>query len=59
MADREIEYKELAELTGMHPGTVSRHRNLKEMPERLEYETLESYCKALNCQPGDLLVRVE
>ncbi|MEC4815718.1 MAG: helix-turn-helix transcriptional regulator [Scytonema sp. PMC 1069.18] len=56
MADREIDYKELARMTGMHQVTVSKHKNMRVMPERLERETLEKYCKALNCQPGELLV---
>lgn len=58
MADREIDYKELAEMTGMHPVTVNKHKNMRIMPNRLEYETLLKYCEALNCQPGDLLVFV-
>jgi putative transcriptional regulator len=58
MADREVDYKELARMTGLHPGTVSRHKNTRVMPERLERETLLKYCEALNCQPGDLLVYV-
>ena len=56
MADREMDYKELAEATGMHPVTVSKHKNMKVMPARLEDTTLEKYCMALQCQPGDLLV---
>jgi len=56
MADRELDYKQLAEMTGMHPVTVSKHKNMRVMPARLEYETLLKYCEALNCQPGDLLV---
>jgi putative transcriptional regulator len=56
MADREVDYKQLANMTGMHQVTVSKHKNMRVMPERLERETLEKYCKALNCQPGELLV---
>jgi putative transcriptional regulator len=55
MADREIEYKELAEKAGLHPVTVSKHRTLKIMPPRLDARTLQKYCRALGCQPGDLL----
>jgi putative transcriptional regulator len=55
MADREVDYKQLAELTGMHPVTISKHKNSKVMPDRLQSDTLEKYCRALNCQPGDLL----
>lgn len=58
MADREMDYRELAKATGMHPVTVSKHKNMRTMPSRLEDSTLEKYCKALNCQPGDLLVYV-
>ena len=55
MADRELNYKELAELTGFNSVTVNRHKNMKVMPSRLEDTTLMAYCKALKCQPGDLL----
>ncbi|NJO62219.1 MAG: helix-turn-helix domain-containing protein [Richelia sp. RM2_1_2] len=58
MADREVDYKQLANMTGMHHVTVSKHKNMRVMPERLERETLEKYCKALNCQPGELLVYI-
>jgi putative transcriptional regulator len=58
MADREIDYKELAELTGFNKVTVNRHKNKRTMPNRLEETTLIQYCKALNCQPGDLLVYI-
>ena len=53
MADREIDYKQLAELTGMHPGTISKLKN--NLPDRLEMTTLEKLCQALKCQPGELL----
>ncbi|NJK58881.1 MAG: helix-turn-helix transcriptional regulator [Pleurocapsa sp. SU_5_0] len=58
MADREIDYKQLAALTGFHEKTVSKHKNMRIMPSRLEDSTLFKYCQALNCQPGDLLVYV-
>ena len=58
MADREVNYKQLAALTGFHEKTVSKHKNLRVMPARLEDSTLFKYCQALNCQPGDLLVYV-
>jgi putative transcriptional regulator len=53
MADREISNKQLAEITGMHSGTVSKLRN--NLPDRLDMITLMKLCKALQCQPGDLL----
>ena len=58
MADREIDYKQLAKKTGFNEKTVSRHKNMRTMPGRLEYATLLKYCEALNCQPGDLLAFV-
>lgn len=55
MADREMDYKEVAEQAGLHKVTVSKHKNMKTMPSRLDSETLEKYCKVLQCQPGDLM----
>lgn len=59
MADREMDYKDVAALTGLNPSTVSGHKNLREMPSRLDRKTLNLYCKALKCEPGDLLRYVE
>jgi putative transcriptional regulator len=56
MADRGIDYKELAKITGMHPGTISKLKN--NLPDRLELVTLTKLCKALKCQPGDLLTYI-
>lgn len=56
MADREVDYKELAQMTGLHPVTISKHKNMRFMPDRLESGTLEKYCQALKCQPGELLI---
>ena len=58
MADRELDYKDVSRLTGFHEKTVNRHKNMRVMPGRLEDTTLLGYCKALDCQPGDLLVYV-
>jgi putative transcriptional regulator len=55
MADRELDYKQVATLTGMHPVTISKLKNTYEMPPRLDRETLEKLCRVLECQPGDLL----
>lgn len=59
MADRELDYKQVAEITGFAPETVNKHKNMKRMPKRLLDSTLESYCRALTCQPGDLLVMID
>lgn len=56
MAGREMDYKMLAEATGMHPGTVSKLKN--NLPDRLDMVTLMKLCKALDCQLGDLLVYI-
>lgn len=53
MADREIDNDRLQELTGFHPGTISKLRN--NPPKRIDVETLNKLCSALNCSPGDLL----
>lgn len=58
MADREVDYKQLAALTGFNDKTVNKHKNMRTMPSRLEETTLIKYCQALKCQPGDLLVYV-
>lgn len=56
MSERRISNKKLVELTGFHPVTICNHKKAVEMPLRLQRKTLEGYCKALNCQPGELLV---
>lgn len=55
MADRELDYRQLAEKTGLHPGTVSKLKSTYLMPRRLDSDTLEKLCKALVCQPADLM----
>lgn len=55
MFEKNMDYKKLASLTGFNPVTVSRHKNMRQMPDRLERETLIRYCQALGCTPGDLL----
>ena len=56
MAERRLKNKDLTEVTGMHPVTISKLKNSQEVPERLERSTLEKLCAALNCQPGDLML---
>lgn len=53
MADREVDNEKLQELTGFHPGTISKLRN--NPPRRIDVETLDKLCQALACTPGDLL----
>lgn len=53
MADREMDYKALGKAAKLHPNTISKLKN--NIPERLEMTTLIKLCKALECQPGELL----
>ncbi|MBE7384393.1 MAG: helix-turn-helix transcriptional regulator [Leptolyngbya sp. SIO1E4] len=55
MADREMDYRRVAELADLHPVTVNKLKNTYEMPPRLDRTTLEKLCRVLECQPGDLL----
>lgn len=51
--ERNISNKQLAKAIGVGQVYVSRLRN--NAPERLDIDLLGKLCKALNCQPGDLL----
>lgn len=59
MADRELNYIQLAEMTGLHKVTVNKLKNSYDMPRRLDSGTLDLLCRALKCQPGELLRYVE
>lgn len=50
--------KELAAFLGMTENSVSRLRVQDKMP-RLRHDTFDAICNFFNCQPGDLLERVE
>ena len=53
MADRKISLNELAEKVGVTNVNLS---NLKTGKMKgIRFETLEAICKALDCQPGDLM----
>ena len=58
MADRNISNKELAARVGMHPTSVSKIKTRRRLT-RIDETTLDALCKALNCQPGDLMVYEE
>ncbi|HEY9710961.1 MAG TPA: helix-turn-helix transcriptional regulator [Oculatellaceae cyanobacterium] len=58
MAERNISNKELATLIEMNPKSVSRLKVRRRLT-RIDESTLNSLCKALNCQPGDLMVYEE
>ena len=53
MARRKISAGELAEKIGITPANLSILKNNKARAVR--FSTLEALCRALDCQPGDLL----
>lgn len=55
MADREMDYRQVAKAAGLHPVTVNKLKNSYEMPPRLDRTTLDKLCRVLSCQPMDLL----
>jgi len=55
MARKRVRNKDLAKALGITENSVYRLRKVDEMP-RLMPERLNGICKALNCQPGDLLM---
>ena len=55
MAERDVSNKELAASTGMSPNSISRLK-VRRYLTRIDQDTLNALCKALSCQPGDLLV---
>ncbi len=58
MLEKEMKTGWLAEQTGLHPGTISKLKKCREMPKRLDSDTLNKLCTALKCQPGDLMIWV-
>lgn len=57
MAKRKIGLMELAEKINITPANLSILKNNKAKAIRLS--TLDEICKALNCQPGDIIEYVE
>jgi putative transcriptional regulator len=53
MAQRGISAGELAERIGITPANLSILKNNK--ARAMRFSTLEELCRALDCQPGDLL----
>lgn len=53
MAQRKMASKDLAEALGITQANLSILKNQKAKAIRLE--TLDSLCRILNCQPGDIL----
>ena len=53
MAKRKISSGELAQKIGITPANLSILKNQK--AKAVRFSTLNDICKALDCQPGDLL----
>lgn len=53
MAKRKISSGELAEIIGISPANLSILKTGK--AKAIRFSTLEAICKALDCQPGDIL----
>lgn len=53
LAMNDMTQKQLAEITGIRPPTISAicTNSVRHLP----VDVLEKICKALNCQPGDLM----
>jgi putative transcriptional regulator len=57
MAQRKIGLTELSKEVDISMANLSVLKNNK--AKAIRFSTLESICKALNCQPGDILAYVE
>lgn len=57
MAKRNIGLGELAEQINLSPSNLSILKNNK--ARAIRFDTLDAICKALDCQPGDILEYVE
>ena len=57
MAEQEVRGKQLAEKIGLTEANLSKLKTGK--IKAIRFSTLSALCKALNCQPGDLLVYIK
>lgn len=57
MAKRKMSAGELSERIGITPANLSILKNNK--AKAIRFSTLEEICKALDCQPGDILEYVK
>lgn len=57
MAKRRMGVNDLAEAIGITPANVSILKNGR--AKAIRFTTLEAICRVLDCQPGDILERVE
>ena len=57
LAKRKLSVGDFAELIGLTPANVAVLKNGR--AKAVRFSTLEAMCRALECQPGDLLEYVE
>lgn len=57
MAKNKISLNELSERVGITPANLSILKTGK--AKAIRFTTLEAICRALNCQPGDILEWIE
>ncbi|SHI31334.1 helix-turn-helix domain-containing protein [Aquimarina spongiae] len=57
LAKRKMQSKELVKILGITPANLSILKTGK--AKAIRFTTLEAICKALDCQPGDILEYVE
>ncbi|MCT0017576.1 transcriptional regulator [Lactococcus lactis subsp. lactis] len=57
LVERKMSVTELSEKVGITMANISILKNGK--AKAIRFSTLESLCKILNCQPGDLLEYIE
>ncbi|GAA3600381.1 helix-turn-helix transcriptional regulator [Flavivirga amylovorans] len=57
LAERKMKSKELAEIIGITTANLSILKSGK--AKAVRFSTLEAICKALDCQPADILEYVE
>lgn len=57
LAKRKMQSKELAEILDITPANLSILKTGK--AKGIRFDTLEAICKALNCQPGDIIEYVK
>ncbi len=57
MADRKMSLNELSELVGVSNVNLSKLKTGK--VSAIRFSTLNAICKALNCQPGNILEYIE
>lgn len=57
LAKRKMQSKELAEILNITPANLSILKTGK--AKGIRFDTLEAICKALNCEPGDIIEYVK